>query len=156
MSISEAASVLHLSEHTIRNWLSRKKLKRVKIGGRTFLHQAQVEAILTDAINGKGERRWVQSINTRATHHSWMWLALIKSRLRPFIGYRIECLREVRLLCWQAMGILENLRSLPIRQQWFLAVENFPWLRKFAPCWKHWYYQLRMIQLFILPEKTDS
>ena len=57
MSISEAASVLHLSEHTIRNWLSRKKLKRVKIGGRTFLHQAQVEAILTDAINGKGERR---------------------------------------------------------------------------------------------------
>jgi len=50
MTIEEAATALRLSRYTINNWLSQKKLHRVKIGRKTFLQRFEVESLLDVAI----------------------------------------------------------------------------------------------------------
>ena len=52
ISVSEAAEILRISVHTVRNWLSQGRLKRVKIGGKTFLLKSEVEDLLIRAIKG--------------------------------------------------------------------------------------------------------
>ena len=50
LTISEAAQNLRLSKNTLNNWLSQGKLKRVKIGRRTFVSRQQVNQLLEDAL----------------------------------------------------------------------------------------------------------
>ena len=52
ISVSEAAEMLRISVFTVRNWLSQGRLKRVKIGGKTFLLKSEVEDLLIRAIKG--------------------------------------------------------------------------------------------------------
>ena len=50
LTISEAAQNLRLSKNTLNNWLSQGKLKRVKIGRRTFVSRQQVNQLLEEAL----------------------------------------------------------------------------------------------------------
>jgi len=50
MTIQEASEALRLSRNTLNNWLSTGRLKRVKIGARTFLSREEIEGILKDAL----------------------------------------------------------------------------------------------------------
>ena len=50
MTIQEASEALRLSRNTLNNWLSIGRLKRVKIGARTFLSREEIEGILKDAL----------------------------------------------------------------------------------------------------------
>ena len=51
MTNAEAAQTLRVSKSTINQWLCKGKLKKVKIGGKTFLNRNEVEGILIEAIN---------------------------------------------------------------------------------------------------------
>jgi len=50
MTIQEASEALRLSRNTLNNWLSIGRLKRVKIGARTFLSREEIEGILKNAL----------------------------------------------------------------------------------------------------------
>ncbi len=50
LTTQEAADTLRLSKNTLNNWLSQGKLKRVKIGRRTFVARQQVNQLLEDAL----------------------------------------------------------------------------------------------------------
>ena len=50
MTLEEASQELRLSKNTLNNWLSQGKIKRVKIGRKTFLDRKEVEGILAAAL----------------------------------------------------------------------------------------------------------
>jgi excisionase family DNA binding protein len=50
LTILEAAKALRLSKNTLNNWLSQGKLKRVKIGRKTFVSRKEVNQLLEDAL----------------------------------------------------------------------------------------------------------
>ena len=50
MTVQEASEALRLSRNTLNNWLSTGRLKRVKIGARTFLSREEIEGILKNAM----------------------------------------------------------------------------------------------------------
>jgi len=50
LTVSEASELLRLSPNTLQNWLSQGRLKRVKIGRRTFISRKEVEALLSRAL----------------------------------------------------------------------------------------------------------
>ena len=50
LTVVETATQLRLSVGTINNWLSQGKLKRCKIGRKTFVRRAEVEQILAKAM----------------------------------------------------------------------------------------------------------
>ena len=51
MKVDEVAEMLRLSNHTVRNWLSLGKFRRVKIGRLTFIHRSDVERFLQEALS---------------------------------------------------------------------------------------------------------
>jgi len=50
LTVVETATKLHLSVGTVNNWLSQGRLKRCKIGRKTFVRRAEVEQILAKAM----------------------------------------------------------------------------------------------------------
>ncbi|OUT67670.1 MAG: hypothetical protein CBB81_00450 [Cellvibrionales bacterium TMED21] len=50
LTTQEAADTLRLSKNTLNNWLSQGKLKRVKIGRKTFVSRKEVNQLLEDAL----------------------------------------------------------------------------------------------------------
>ena len=50
MTLEEASRELRLSKNTLNNWLSQGKIKRVKIGRKTFLDRKEVAGILAAAL----------------------------------------------------------------------------------------------------------
>ena len=54
MTLEEASRELRLSKNTLNNWLSQGKIKRVKIGRKTFLDRKEVERILAAALGQTG------------------------------------------------------------------------------------------------------
>ena len=50
LTTQEAADTLRLSKNTLNNWLSQGKLKRVKIGRKTFVSRKEVNQLLEDAM----------------------------------------------------------------------------------------------------------
>ena len=54
MNLEEASQALRLSKNTLNNWLSQGKIKRVKIGRKTFLDRNEVEGILATALDHRG------------------------------------------------------------------------------------------------------
>ena len=50
LTVSEASALLRLSPNTLQNWLSQGRLKRVKIGRRTFISRREVEELLSRAL----------------------------------------------------------------------------------------------------------
>ena len=54
MTLEEASQELRLSKNTLNNWLSQGKIKRVKIGRKTFLDRKEVEGILAAALGQTG------------------------------------------------------------------------------------------------------
>jgi len=50
LTVSEASELLRLSPNTLQNWLSQGRLKRVKIGRRTFISRKEVEGLLSRAL----------------------------------------------------------------------------------------------------------
>ena len=54
MTLEEASRELRLSKNTLNNWLSQGKIKRVKIGRKTFLDRKEVAGILAAALGQTG------------------------------------------------------------------------------------------------------
>ena len=54
MTLEEASRELRLSKNTLNNWLSQGKIKRVKIGRKTFLDRKEVAEILAAALGQTG------------------------------------------------------------------------------------------------------
>ena len=54
MTLEEASQELRLSKNTLNNWLSQGKIKRVKIGRKTFLDRKEVAGILAAALGQTG------------------------------------------------------------------------------------------------------
>ena len=50
MTVQEASERLRLTKNTLNNWLSQGRIKRVKIGRRTFVARREVEEILRNAL----------------------------------------------------------------------------------------------------------
>ena len=50
MTVQEVSDALRLSRNTINNWMSQQKLKRVKIGRRTFVSRAEIDSLLAKAL----------------------------------------------------------------------------------------------------------
>jgi len=50
LTVSEASELLRLSPNTLQNWLSQGRLKRVKIGRRTFISRKEVEGLLSSVL----------------------------------------------------------------------------------------------------------
>jgi len=51
MTLEEAAQTLRVSTNTLNNWMSQGKIRRVKIGRKTFLERKAVEEFLEIAIS---------------------------------------------------------------------------------------------------------
>ena len=50
MTVQEASERLRLTKNTLNNWLSQGRIKRVKIGRRTFVARKEIEEILGNAL----------------------------------------------------------------------------------------------------------
>ena len=50
LSLEEASHLLKINKGTLQNWLSQKRIKRVKMGGKTFVDEKAVESILIEAL----------------------------------------------------------------------------------------------------------
>jgi excisionase family DNA binding protein len=50
LTVPEAAAALRLSEKTVRNWLSLRKITYVKVGGRTMIKRADIDRMIEQAI----------------------------------------------------------------------------------------------------------
>ena len=50
MTVQEASERLRLTKNTLNNWLSQGRIKRVKIGRRTFVARKEIEEILRNAL----------------------------------------------------------------------------------------------------------
>ena len=49
-TVQEASERLRLTKNTLNNWLSQGRIKRVKIGRRTFVARKEIEEILRNAL----------------------------------------------------------------------------------------------------------
>ncbi len=65
MTIEEAATALRLSRFTLNNWLSQGRIKRVKIGRRTFISRQEVENLLNSALRGEVSKNSRQTVKVR-------------------------------------------------------------------------------------------
>ena len=65
MTIEEAATALRLSRFTLNNWLSQGRIKRVKIGRRTFIARQEVENLLNSALRGEIGKNSRQTVKVR-------------------------------------------------------------------------------------------
>ncbi len=50
LSVEEAAVYLHLSKHTLRAWLSQRRLPFVKLGGRVLLRQEDLDEFIKSSL----------------------------------------------------------------------------------------------------------
>ena len=53
VEVPVGAQLLGIQENTAWNWLAQGRLKRCRIGRRTFLDRRQIEEILLKALEGK-------------------------------------------------------------------------------------------------------
>ena len=66
MTLEDAAVLMKIEKGTLQNWLSKGcKLKRVKVGGKTFIDRSKLEAYLQDALTGK------QNYSPQITKMDW-------------------------------------------------------------------------------------
>lgn len=60
LSIKEFARRLGgISPWTVAAWLSRGKIKRTKVGGRTMIRESELQKVINDG--GKSRNRWAES-----------------------------------------------------------------------------------------------
>lgn len=64
LTVSEASELLRLSPNTLQNWLSQGRLKRVKIGRKTFVARKEIEEFLDKALQGN-KRFKLSSLSNR-------------------------------------------------------------------------------------------
>ena len=65
MTVQEASERLRLTKNTLNNWLSRGRIKRVKIGRRTFIARQEVENLLNSALRGEVSKNSRQPVKVR-------------------------------------------------------------------------------------------
>ncbi len=54
ISVEDAAVLMKIKKGTLQNWLSKGyKFKRVKVGGRTYIDESELEAYLQAALTGQ-------------------------------------------------------------------------------------------------------
>ena len=65
MTVQEASERLRLTKNTLNNWLSQGRIKRVKIGRRTFIARQEVENLLNSALRGEVSKNSRQPVKVR-------------------------------------------------------------------------------------------
>lgn len=65
MTVQEASERLRLTKNTLNNWLSQGRIKRVKIGRRTFIARQEVENLLNSALRGEVRKNSRQTVKVR-------------------------------------------------------------------------------------------
>ena len=65
MTVQEASERLRLTKNTLNNWLSQGRIKRVKIGRRTFIARQEVESLLNSALRGEVSKNSWQTVKVR-------------------------------------------------------------------------------------------
>ena len=50
LTVAEASKILRVSPNTLNNWMSQGKIRRVKMGRKTFLDRAEIESMLNKAL----------------------------------------------------------------------------------------------------------
>ena len=50
LSLEEASHLLKINKGTLQNWLSQKRIKRVKMDGKTFVDAKALENIVIEAL----------------------------------------------------------------------------------------------------------
>ncbi len=65
MTVQEASERLRLTKNTLNNWLSQGRIKRVKIGRRTFISRQEVENLLNSALRGEVSKNSRQTVKVR-------------------------------------------------------------------------------------------
>ena len=51
LTLDEASSLLKINKGTLQNWLSQKRIKRIKMGGKTFVDSNSIENLLVKALS---------------------------------------------------------------------------------------------------------
>ena len=51
LTLDEASTLLKINKGTLQNWLSQKRIKRVKMGGKTFVDSESIENLLIKALS---------------------------------------------------------------------------------------------------------
>jgi len=51
LTLDEASSLLKINKGTLQNWLSQKRIKRIKMGGKTFVDSESIEYLLVKALS---------------------------------------------------------------------------------------------------------
>ena len=51
LTLDEASTLLKINKGTLQNWLSQKRIKRVKMGGKTFVDSESIENLLVKALS---------------------------------------------------------------------------------------------------------
>ena len=51
LTLDEASSLLKINKGTLQNWLSQKRIKRIKMGGKTFVDSKSIENLLVKALS---------------------------------------------------------------------------------------------------------
>ena len=51
LTLDEASSLLKINKGTLQNWLSQKRIKRIKMGGKTFVDSESIENLLVKALS---------------------------------------------------------------------------------------------------------
>jgi excisionase family DNA binding protein len=50
LTVDEAARLLHLRPSTVRDWLLRRKITYVKLGGRVFIRRTDIERLISASL----------------------------------------------------------------------------------------------------------
>lgn len=50
LSVEEAAEYLRISRHTLRTWISNKKVTYVKLGRRTLFRREDLDKLIVDSV----------------------------------------------------------------------------------------------------------
>ena len=51
LTLDEASTLLKINKGILQNWLSQKRIKRVKMGGKTFVDSKSIENLLVKALS---------------------------------------------------------------------------------------------------------
>ena len=83
MTVQEASERLRLTKNTLNNWLSQGRIKRVKIGRRTFIARQEVENLLNSALRGEVSKNSRQPVKVRQEGRGIFGLVVDNNPISP-------------------------------------------------------------------------
>lgn len=50
LTVAEASELLRLRPSTLREWIGKRKIPHVKLGGRVFIRRSDIDALIEDSV----------------------------------------------------------------------------------------------------------